>query len=166
MILGVFLFIWVFSVLFGFFSYGNNVWATEESCTHEGNTEEENNRLRRLYQLKYLLISWEIGWWWGGRRYSSPPSFPQQASGQIFKDDVNGLCSFPLSAIGQDDDYESRRLFSTHCRDNILDPGGRQGTRLLKKDYPQTDKEILPPIFSFMKRLRWLNLFGLDFLFN
>ncbi len=90
-----------------------------------------------------------------GKALFQPPVFLQQASGQIFKDDVNGLCSFPLSAIGQDDDYESRRFFSTNCsRDNIIDPGGRQGTRLLKKDYPQTDKEILPPIFSFMKRLR------------
>ncbi len=69
-----------------------------------------------------------------GKGFSSPSSFLQQASGQIFKDDVNGLCSFPLSATGQDDDYESRRFFSTPAELTFKIPAEDKEQYYLKKD--------------------------------
>ncbi len=45
--------------------------------------------------MKYLRISWESGGGKSGRCYSDHPHlFIQQASGQIFKDDVLGFPSF------------------------------------------------------------------------
>ncbi len=44
-----------------------------------------------LQEISTLRISWEIGWWRLGRGVTLP--FLQQASGQIFKDDVNGFSS-------------------------------------------------------------------------
>ncbi len=42
--------------------------------------------------MKYLWISWEIGWCGeGGGVIPTTHPFLQQASGQIFKDDVNGF---------------------------------------------------------------------------
>jgi hypothetical protein len=48
--------------------------------------------------MKYPRGSWVIGWWRGEKDVTPPTHHPvlQQPSGQIFKDDVNGLLHAPI----------------------------------------------------------------------
>jgi hypothetical protein len=58
--------------------------------------EREKNRTVQMFDTTLSSrISWEKGCWCNGwRRYSAHPHpFLQQASGQIFKDDVYGISS-------------------------------------------------------------------------
>jgi hypothetical protein len=64
--------------------------------------------------MKYLQISFEIGWWREGMRYSAhiPTLFLQQAAGQIFKDDVDVFLPSGIFASRQSDDLREERGFS------------------------------------------------------